>query len=183
MLERIYFLQQWFNLSDRGVGRRYTISRPMRAFAKIDLGCAPPPDETTVCKCRHLLERDEFGPMNLVFQRHAASRAFRIWSHTSCIRRASFSRRRGHTCLGVHRFDGERANLREVLRRNPVFSFLHEARFDAVVTLCAITRFVRSNPLFSSGSIWTRSFTSNVNNVVHGTMYDDDVWKVGGKQT
>lgn len=33
----------------------------MRAFAGIDLGTAPAPDETTVCKCRHLLERHKLG--------------------------------------------------------------------------------------------------------------------------
>lgn len=34
----------------------------MRAFAKIDLGREPAPDETTVCKFRHLLERHGLGP-------------------------------------------------------------------------------------------------------------------------
>src|ERR1017187_8574009 len=34
----------------------------MRTFAGIDLGDAPVPDETTVCKFRHLLERNSLGP-------------------------------------------------------------------------------------------------------------------------
>ena len=34
----------------------------MRSFAQIDLGAAPVPDETTVCKFRHLLERHKLGP-------------------------------------------------------------------------------------------------------------------------
>jgi IS5 family transposase len=34
----------------------------MRSFAQIDLGSSPVPDETTVCKFRHLLERHKLGP-------------------------------------------------------------------------------------------------------------------------
>ncbi|GAC1455907.1 MAG: IS5-like element ISPssy family transposase [Vulcanimicrobiaceae bacterium] len=59
---RIYFLQQWFNLSDPGVEESLYDSVSMRAFAKIDLGREPAPDETTVCKFRHLLERHGLGP-------------------------------------------------------------------------------------------------------------------------
>jgi transposase, IS5 family len=33
----------------------------MRRFAGIDLGNAPVPDETTICKFRHLLERHGLG--------------------------------------------------------------------------------------------------------------------------
>jgi IS5 family transposase len=33
----------------------------MRAFAGIDLGQEPPPDASTVCKFRHLLERNGLG--------------------------------------------------------------------------------------------------------------------------
>src|SRR6266705_33036 len=51
---RIYFLQQWFNLSDPAVEEALYDSSAMRAFAGIDLGRAPVPDETTVCKFRHL---------------------------------------------------------------------------------------------------------------------------------
>jgi IS5 family transposase len=54
---RIYFLQQWFNLSDPGVEEALYDSISMRAFVGIDLGREPAPDETTVCKFRHLLER------------------------------------------------------------------------------------------------------------------------------
>jgi IS5 family transposase len=58
---RIYFLQQWFNLSDPGVEEALHDSLAMRGFAGIDLGAAPVPDETTVCKFRHLLERERLG--------------------------------------------------------------------------------------------------------------------------
>src|SRR5881398_1620926 len=58
---RIYFLQHWFNLSDPGVEEALYDSLSMRRFAGIDLGRAPVPDETTVCKFRHLLERHDLG--------------------------------------------------------------------------------------------------------------------------
>jgi IS5 family transposase len=58
---RIYFLQQWFNLSDPGVEEALYDSVSMRAFARIDRGRERAPDETTVCKCRHLLERHGLG--------------------------------------------------------------------------------------------------------------------------
>src|SRR6266581_4268687 len=53
---RIYFLQQWFNLSDPAVEAALYDSAVMRSFAGIDLGREPVPDETTVCKFRHRLE-------------------------------------------------------------------------------------------------------------------------------
>ena len=58
---RIYFLQQWFNLSDPAVEEALYDSTVMRQFAGIDLGSEPVPDETTVCKFRHLLEQHELG--------------------------------------------------------------------------------------------------------------------------
>jgi transposase, IS5 family len=54
-------LQQWFNLSDPGVEEALYDSAGMRQFVGIDLGCEPAPDETTVCKFRHLLERHGVG--------------------------------------------------------------------------------------------------------------------------
>lgn len=61
MMLRIYFLQQWFNLSDPGVEEALYDSRCMQAFAGIDLGESPVPDESTLCRFRHLLERHELG--------------------------------------------------------------------------------------------------------------------------
>jgi transposase, IS5 family len=58
---RIYFLQHWFNLSDPGVEEALYESVSMRTFAGIDLGREPAPDETTVCKFRHLLEEHGLG--------------------------------------------------------------------------------------------------------------------------
>jgi IS5 family transposase len=58
---RIYFLQLWFNLSDPAVEEALYDSEAMRRFAGIDLGQEAAPDETTVCKFRHLLERNGMG--------------------------------------------------------------------------------------------------------------------------
>jgi transposase, IS5 family len=58
---RIYFLQQWFNLSDPAVEEALYDSATLRQFAGIDLGSGPVPDETTVCKFRHLLEAHNLG--------------------------------------------------------------------------------------------------------------------------
>ena len=54
---RIHFLQQWYALSDPAVEEALYDSASMRRFVDIDLGCEPAPDETTVCKFRHLLEK------------------------------------------------------------------------------------------------------------------------------
>jgi IS5 family transposase len=58
---RIYFLQQWFNLADPAVEEALYDSATLRQFAGIDLGGEPVPDETTVCKFRHLLEEHNLG--------------------------------------------------------------------------------------------------------------------------
>jgi IS5 family transposase len=58
---RIYFLQQWFNLADPAVEEALYDSASLRQFAGIDLGGEPVPDETTVCKFRHLLEEHHLG--------------------------------------------------------------------------------------------------------------------------
>jgi IS5 family transposase len=80
---RIYFLQQWFNLSDPGVEEALYDSASMRAFADIDLGREPAPDETTVCKFRHMLEQNDLGGQ--IFERvheHLAARGVRISTGT-----------------------------------------------------------------------------------------------------
>ena len=58
---RIYFLQQWFDLSDPGAEEALYDSQSMRRFAGIDLGREPVSDETTICNFRHLLERHDLG--------------------------------------------------------------------------------------------------------------------------
>lgn len=58
---RIHFLQHWFNLSDPAIEEALYDSRAMRNFVGIDLGKEPVPDETTVCKFRHILEANNLG--------------------------------------------------------------------------------------------------------------------------
>lgn len=54
---RTHFLQQWYALSDPEVEEALYDSAAVRRFVGIDLGREPVPDETTVCKFRHLLEK------------------------------------------------------------------------------------------------------------------------------
>ena len=54
---RIYFLQQWFNLSDPQAEDAIYDSEAMRRFAKVELGDDVVPDETTILRFRHLLEQ------------------------------------------------------------------------------------------------------------------------------
>jgi IS5 family transposase len=58
---RIYFLQLWFNLSDPAAEEALYDSAAMRSFVGIDLGAESAPDETTICKFRHLLEKHKLG--------------------------------------------------------------------------------------------------------------------------
>jgi transposase, IS5 family len=58
---RLYFLQQWFNLSDPGLEDALYESPVLRLFAGIDLGGEPAPDETTILNFRHLLEKHDLG--------------------------------------------------------------------------------------------------------------------------
>lgn len=54
---RIYCLQQWFNLSDPQAEDAIYDSESMRRFARVELGADVVPDETTILRFRHLLER------------------------------------------------------------------------------------------------------------------------------
>ena len=61
MMLRVYFLQQWFNLSDPAIEDALYDSLSMRRFIGLDLGEERAPDETTICRFRHLLERNKLG--------------------------------------------------------------------------------------------------------------------------
>lgn len=61
LMVRAYFLQQWFNLSDPAMEDALYDSDSMRRFCGLDLNDEPPPDETTLCKFRHLLEYHSLG--------------------------------------------------------------------------------------------------------------------------
>ena len=68
---RMYLLQIWFNLSDPATAGAIYDSYAMRKFTEIDFMTEAVPDETTLCKFRHLLEKNElnklfFGAINRV---------------------------------------------------------------------------------------------------------------------
>jgi IS5 family transposase len=54
---RIYFMQNWFNLSDPAMEDALYDSESMRRFAGIELVEDAVPDETTILRFRHLLEK------------------------------------------------------------------------------------------------------------------------------
>lgn len=56
---RVYFLQQWFDLSDPAAEDMLYDSESMRRFARVELGEDTVPDESTILRFRHLLERHE----------------------------------------------------------------------------------------------------------------------------
>ena len=56
---RIYFLQQWFDLSDPGAEDAIYDSESMRRFVGIELGEDRVPDESSILLFRHLLEKHD----------------------------------------------------------------------------------------------------------------------------
>jgi len=58
---RIYFMQQWFNLSDPGMEDALYDMESLRRFAGIELSQDEVPDETTILNFRHLLERHQLS--------------------------------------------------------------------------------------------------------------------------
>src|SRR5215469_9324048 len=76
---RIYFLQQWFNLSDPAVEESLYDLLAMRRFVNIDLGREPVPAETTVCRFRHRLEpHDLRQELFDEVQRHLGAKGLKI---------------------------------------------------------------------------------------------------------
>ena len=80
---RVYFVQQWFNLSDPGVEEALYESAALRRFVGVDLGVAPAPDETTVLRFRHLLEKNDLGGLMLdAVNLHLEAKGIRIQTGT-----------------------------------------------------------------------------------------------------
>ena len=83
ILLRTYFVQQWFNLSDPGVEEALYESSALRRFVGVDLGVAPAPDETTILRFRHLLEKHDLGGLMLdAVNIHLESKGIRIATGT-----------------------------------------------------------------------------------------------------
>jgi IS5 family transposase len=80
---RVYFLQQWFTLSDVAVEEAIYDSTAMRAFLGIDLGTTPVPDSTTLCKFRHRLEKHDLGKQLFeTINTYLAERGFKVGGGT-----------------------------------------------------------------------------------------------------
>jgi len=58
---RIHYLQQWFALSDPTMEEALHDMPVFREFAKLPEGAAHLPDETTILRFRHLLERHDLA--------------------------------------------------------------------------------------------------------------------------
>jgi transposase, IS5 family len=56
MMLKIYFAQKWYDLSDPGMEDAIYDRNSFQKFLEIDLLSDAVPDETTICKFRHLLE-------------------------------------------------------------------------------------------------------------------------------
>jgi IS5 family transposase len=56
---RVYFIQQWYSLSDEAVEDAIYDSQSVRAFVGVDLARESAPDATTLLKFRRLLEKNE----------------------------------------------------------------------------------------------------------------------------
>jgi IS5 family transposase len=80
---RIYFLQQWFDLSDPAMEEMLYDSRTMSAFAKLDLVTERAPDETTICKFRHMIEAHSLGQSLFVqVQSYLATKGIQVSTGT-----------------------------------------------------------------------------------------------------
>jgi transposase, IS5 family len=80
---RVYFLQQWFNLSDPGAEDPLYESPVLRRFAGVDLGRAAAPDETTNLRFRRLLEQHDLcGKALDTVNHYLASKGLRISTGT-----------------------------------------------------------------------------------------------------
>jgi IS5 family transposase len=67
MMLRIYFMQQWYAMSDPAMEDALYDSESMRRFANIDIAADVIPDETTILHFRHLLE--EHGLTQKIFEK------------------------------------------------------------------------------------------------------------------
>ena len=80
---RVYFLQQWYALSDPMAEEMLYDSDAMRQFAGIELGDDRIPDETTILNFRHLLEKHQLTEKLFVeVNRHLTDHGITLCSGT-----------------------------------------------------------------------------------------------------
>ena len=81
---RIYFIQQWFHLSDSGAEDAIYESPVLRRFAGVDLSVAAAPDETAIRQFRQLLEeRNLDGELLAIVNRHLDAQGIRLTAGTN----------------------------------------------------------------------------------------------------
>jgi IS5 family transposase len=89
---RIYFMQQWFNLSDPQAEDALYDMETMRRFAGIELVDDTIPDESTILRFRHLLEAHQLTQAifaevrTLLEERACCSSRARSWTPRSSAR-------------------------------------------------------------------------------------------------
>ena len=105
----MYFLQQWFNLSDPGAEEALYESPVLRRFVGMDLGRAPAPDESTILQFRHLLEKHELGGAMLTGGErisgepgHPHQHGARLWTRPLFMRPSSTKNRSGERDPEMH---------------------------------------------------------------------------------
>ena len=80
---RIYFLQQWFNLSDPAMEDALYDVESMRRFAGLSLEEGFIPDESTILKFRHFLESNDLtGEMFSIMDEHLVEKGLRLSTGT-----------------------------------------------------------------------------------------------------
>lgn len=76
---RVFFVQQWFKVSDAGVEEALYDSAALRRFAGVDLTRAPAPDVINVSRFRHLLDAHELGDKMIdTVSRHLDEKGIRV---------------------------------------------------------------------------------------------------------
>ena len=58
-MARIYFLQNWFKMSEPKAEDCLYDNKAMRKYVGINPGVEASPDETRICKFRHLIKKEE----------------------------------------------------------------------------------------------------------------------------
>ncbi len=80
---KLYFLQIWYSLSDPQTEELMHDSHAVQQFLGLDLGRDDPPDEMTILRFRHLIEKHRLGPKMLqVVNRHLASHGIKVHQGT-----------------------------------------------------------------------------------------------------
>jgi pilus assembly protein CpaE len=84
ILLRVFFVQEWFNLSDPGAEEALYESPVLRSFVGVDLGVAPAPDEAAIRHFHQLLkERDLVGEIHFRVNASLAEQGIRITISTN----------------------------------------------------------------------------------------------------